>query len=156
MVRLRPPAESDVAVFFAHQLDPEANRMAAFSARDPKDREGFVARWARLGTDPNVLVRAIEHEGAPAGYVASFLRGEDREVSYWLGRAHWGKGIATAALAELLREETRRPLFARAAADNVASLRVLEKCGFVALRRERAFANARGAEIEEIVLRLTR
>lgn len=155
MVRLRPPADSDVTAFFEHQLDPEANRMAAFSARDPKDREAFVARWARLGTDPNVLVRAIEHEGAVAGYVASFLRGEDREVSYWLGRAHWGKGIATAALAALLREETRRPLFARVAADNAASLRVLEKCGFVALRRERAFANARGAEIEEIVL-LTR
>ena len=39
--------------------------------------------------------------------------------------------------------------------DNLASLRVLEKCGFVVIGREKGFANARGMEIEEVVLELS-
>ena len=49
---------------------------------------------------------------------------------------------------------TVRPLFARAAQDSVGSRRVLEKCGFVICGEDKGFAAARGAEIEEYVLRL--
>lgn len=153
-VRLRAPIESDVALFFEHQREPDAMRMAAFTSRDPNDREAFVARWARLPIDETVIVRTIVSDDAVAGYVASFLRGDVREVSYWLGRDHWGRGVASSALSAFLEEETRRPLVGRAASDNVASRRVLEKCAFVEIARERAFANARGEEIEEVVMRL--
>jgi RimJ/RimL family protein N-acetyltransferase len=47
-----------------------------------------------------------------------------------------------------------RPLHARAAADNIASVRVLEKCGFVVTGHDRGFANARGTEIDEVLLTL--
>ena len=47
-----------------------------------------------------------------------------------------------------------RPLYARATKDNVASLRVLEKCGFTICGDDKAFANARGEEIEEAILEL--
>ena len=50
--------------------------------------------------------------------------------------------------------QLRRPLYGRAAADNLGSLRVLEKCGFVRVGSERGFASARGEEIEEVILRL--
>ena len=46
-------------------------------------------------------------------------------------REFWGKGLATRALQELSGEVTRRPLHAWVVATNVASIRVLEKCGFV-------------------------
>ena len=49
---------------------------------------------------------------------------------------------------------TVRPLYARAAKDNIGSRRVLEKCGFVICGEDKGFAHARGAEIEEYVLRL--
>ena len=49
---------------------------------------------------------------------------------------------------------TARPLLGRAAADNVASLRVLEKCGFVFVGESRGHSNARDAEIVEVLLRL--
>ena len=68
--------------------------------------------------------------------------------------AHWGKGLATKALAAFLREETTRPLFGRTAKDNAGSRRVLEKCGFRLASEGRWFANARGAEIDELLLRL--
>jgi RimJ/RimL family protein N-acetyltransferase len=75
-------------------------------------------------------------------------------VTYWIGRSHWGKGIATNALKALLAVDRSRPLYARVAADNVASLRVLEKCGFHVIATERNDAEARSVEIEEFVLLL--
>lgn len=62
--------------------------------------------------------------------------------------------MATAALRELLAEVRERPLYARAAADNAGSRRVLEKCGFRLTARASGFANARGEEIDEVVLTL--
>jgi RimJ/RimL family protein N-acetyltransferase len=154
IIRLRAPIDSDIPIFFEHQREADAMRMAAFTSKDPNDRGAFDAHWKRVRGD-DVRIRTIEADGEVAGYVASFIRGDVREVSYWLGSAHWGRGIATSALAKFLgEEETRRPLVGRAASDNVASRRVLEKCGFVVDHHERAFANARGEEIEEVVMRL--
>jgi RimJ/RimL family protein N-acetyltransferase len=65
----------------------------------------------------------------------------------------WGRGIATRALTLLLELVPQRPLYARAASDNVASLKVLRACGFVAIGTDVGFANARRAEIEETILR---
>jgi RimJ/RimL family protein N-acetyltransferase len=79
---------------------------------------------------------------------------DEREVTYWIGRSFWGKGIATAALMSFLTIDPTRPLHARVAGDNVASHRVLEKCGFRVVAKERSFAEARSGEIEEFVLRL--
>ncbi len=62
------------------------------------------------------------------------------EIGCWLGRAHWGQGIATRAVAELARiardDLGLRTLTAWALEDNLRSLRVLEKSGFVRKRRE--------------------
>ena len=91
-------------------------------------------------------------EGQVAGHLASWGPEGEREVTYWLGREWWGKGIATSALRAFIEEEEARPLTGRVAADNTGSIRVLEKCGFEVVERERGFANARGEEIEELVL----
>ena len=88
------------------------------------------------------------------GHVASFERFGKLEVTYWIGREYWGKGIATKALSAFLNDLKSRPLYARAAKDNVASLRVLERCGFTICGYEKAFANARGEEVEEAILEL--
>jgi hypothetical protein len=50
--------------------------------------------------------------------------------------------------------QTVRPLYGRAASDNLGSLKVLRRAGFRDIRTEISYANARGAEIEETVLRL--
>jgi RimJ/RimL family protein N-acetyltransferase len=62
--------------------------------------------------------------------------------------------MATAALAELVKLEPNRPLHADIAADNAGSLRVLEKCGFIATGNSRCFARARGEEIDLVHLTL--
>jgi RimJ/RimL family protein N-acetyltransferase len=78
------------------------------------------------------------------------------QVTYWVDREFWGRGIATAALAQFLTLYRVRPVYASAAADNPGSLRVLEKCGFVRQGMEKSFANARGQEIDEVFLVLER
>ncbi|MBI3160750.1 MAG: GNAT family N-acetyltransferase [Chloroflexi bacterium] len=151
---LRPVEAADLDIFFENNRDPEAVRMAAFTAKDPDDRAAFDAHWSRILADPGVLIRAIVADGQVAGSVLKYEIAGEPEVSYWLGREFWGRGIASRALALFLEEFTQRPAFGRAAADNLASLRVLEKCGFVRVGEEKGYANARGEEIVEVVMRL--
>ena len=87
--------------------------MAAFTSADPEDRKAFDAHWARIRGDAEVTVRTIVEGQRVLGHVASFWRGEDREVTYWVGREYWGRGVATAALRRLLVLEPTRPLLAR-------------------------------------------
>src|ERR1044072_798601 len=151
-VRLRAGERDDLAVFFDYHRDAEANRMAAFTTEDPDDRAAFDERWGRILGDDTVVKRTVLYDGRVAGNVLGFQQYGDPSVGYWIGREHWGKGIATRALAAFLGEVAPRPLYARAAADNAGSLRVLQKCGFRVVREERAFATARGREIGELVL----
>ncbi|MEV6052529.1 GNAT family N-acetyltransferase [Streptomyces sp. NPDC052107] len=150
-IALRAVEDSDLPVFHRQMTDPEAVRMAAFGPENPYDPEAFAAYWQRVRDSAHVL-RTVLADGEVAGNAAVYGVAGEREVTYWIDRAHWGRGIATAALRALLAEVPERPLYARAAADNTASLRVLEKCGFRETARARGYANGRGREIEEVVL----
>ena len=154
VVALRDVTTDDLPLFFQQQLDPTANWMAAFTPVQTDDWDAFVARWARILDDETRVARTILWNGEVAGNVSSFILFGDPAVGYWLGQEYWGKGIATRSLAAFLEVVTIRPLYARAAKDNIGSRRVLEKCGFVICGEDKGFAAARGAEIEEYVLRL--
>ena len=154
-VQLRPVADGDLPIFFEHQRDPQGVHMAAFTVPDPDDRAAFDDHWRWLRNNPTILMRTIAVNGQPAGHVSSYVGDVGLEVTYWLGREYWGRGIASAALQAFLLVQTHRPLRGRAAADNAASLRVMEKCGFVRIGDDRGYANARRAEIDEVLLELT-
>jgi RimJ/RimL family protein N-acetyltransferase len=127
---LREVRNEDLDLFFSFRTDPEAMWMAADS-HDPRDRAAFDALWKRMRAGPSVTTRTIEFDQQVLGYILSWYRyGDQREVEFWIGREHWGKGVATAALAEFLELEPERPLYAVAAQDNLGAIRVLEKFGF--------------------------
>jgi RimJ/RimL family protein N-acetyltransferase len=151
---LREVRDEDLAVLFEQWADPVAAHMAGFTAPDHMDRDAFERRWSRLRADETVITRVIVVDDEVAGTIGSWGDPDEREVTYWIGRSFWGKGIATAAVKAFLNVDQTRPLHARVAYDNVASHRVLEKCGFRVIATERGFAQARSAEIEEFVLRL--
>ncbi|MFI1360004.1 GNAT family N-acetyltransferase [Streptomyces sp. NPDC020898] len=153
-VELREVHDSDLPVFFRQTNDPESLRMAAFTAQDPTDRDAFDAHWKRIRAASDVVPRTVLVDGDVVGSAAVYGEPGSREVTYWIDRSYWGRGIATAALRALLAAVPERPLHARAAADNAGSLRVLEKCGFRVSGHDRGYANARGAEIDEVVLTL--
>ncbi|MFE9683839.1 GNAT family N-acetyltransferase [Streptomyces sp. NPDC002701] len=152
-VVLRAVHDSDLPVFFRQMNDPESLRMAAFTAADPADRDAFDAHWKRILAS-SAVTRTVLFEGDVVGSAAVYGSPGEREVTYWIDRSHWGRGIATAALRALLVAVPERPLYARAAADNAGSVRVLEKCGFRVTAHARGFAQARGTEIDEVVLTL--
>jgi RimJ/RimL family protein N-acetyltransferase len=155
-VQLRDVIESDLPIFFNNQMDPDANYMAAFGARDPTDRNAFMAHWAKILGDETIIIKTILFNGHVAGSVLSYEDEEfgKPEVSYWIGKEYWGKGVATRALAEFLGQVQARPMYARVVKDNIGSLRVLQKCGFTICGEGKGFAFARGEEVEEIILRL--
>jgi RimJ/RimL family protein N-acetyltransferase len=153
-VALRPVEDSDLDALFEQMRDPESVRMAAFTAEDPDDRAAFDAHMAKILTSPDSTNRAITVDGRFVGTIASFVVDGDTEVTYWIDRAFWGQGIAGRALALLLELVPVRPLFGRAASDNVRSLRVLQRAGFAVIGTATGYANARNEEIEETILRL--
>jgi RimJ/RimL family protein N-acetyltransferase len=152
---LRDVLEADLPIFFAYQLDPDAQVLAAFTAKDPTDWQAFLMHWHRILADPSTINRTIVVDGQVAGSVSSYQDDGHPEVTYWLGKHYWGNGLATRALSVFLAHANpTRPIYARAAKDNIGSLRVLEKCGFKIIGEDRGFANARGKEIEEFLLQL--
>jgi RimJ/RimL family protein N-acetyltransferase len=153
-VSLRSVEDGDLDAIFQQATDPESVRMAAFTSEDQTDRRAFLARVSRLRADTSVSYRVIDLDGAVAGTIGSFRIDDQPEVTYWIDRTRWGKGIASTALQILLAELVERPVYARAASDNIGSLRVLEKAGFRRVGVNRGFAPGRGEEIEETILRL--
>ena len=151
---LREIEDRDLGVLFEHSRDREAIRMAAFTSPEADDRTTFEQRWARLRSDSSTTNRVVEVDGRVVGHIASFDLEGQREVTYWIGRDNWGRGIATRALQAFLQLEATRPLYAHAASDNGASIRVLTKCGFLIVGEGREFAHGRGEETDEVVLRL--
>ncbi|MGE3889178.1 MAG: GNAT family N-acetyltransferase [Vicinamibacterales bacterium] len=136
---VRPWQAEDLPSLVAHAN----NRNVAHQLRDrfphpyePEHGRGFLSWLARQETP---TVWAIAVEGRAVGGIGLEL-GQDvervsAEIGYWLGERFWGRGIATAALdavtarAFALFDLSR--IFAVPFAGNAASIRVLEKAGYV-------------------------
>lgn len=153
-VSLREMREPDLAIFFRQQGDPVACHMAAFTAEDPADYDAFLAKWSGILQDERIIKRTILCDGRVAGSILRFDMIGEPEVSYWIGREFWGRGVATRALALFLEVVQERPLFGRSAKDNLGSIRVMEKNGFQIIGEGRGYANARGQETGEYILKL--
>ncbi|MFF3952657.1 GNAT family N-acetyltransferase [Streptomyces sp. NPDC001890] len=153
-VALREVRADDLPLFFAFMSDPESVRTAAFTSEDPTDRHAFDAHWQRILADGSIVMRTVLADGTVIGNAGVYGPPGDRQVTYWIDRALWGRGLATAALSALLDAVPERPLHARAAADNAGSRRVLEKCGFTVTGRDHGYAHARGEETDELLFTL--
>jgi RimJ/RimL family protein N-acetyltransferase len=148
-VQLRDVIETDLPIFYEQQLDPDAIQMAAFPSRN---REAFMTHWSKIMADDSVLVKTILFNGGIAGNIVCFEQLGEREVGYWLGKEYWGKGIASQALTQFLHFIETRPLYAHVARHNIASRRVLQKCGFKVVAQDNFFSKIFGEEIEEYIL----
>ena len=127
-VRLRDVEQADLPRLYEFNLDPDANRLAVTI---PRDAVAFQAHWENVLADPNVIEKAISVGNVLAGRISCFKCDGLDHVGYWVAKDFWGNGIASRALELLLKEIPTRPLYARVATSNRASLRVLQKCGFV-------------------------
>jgi RimJ/RimL family protein N-acetyltransferase len=153
-VTLRDMTVEDLPILFEYESDPDVRHMAAFGPENQSDREAFTAHWTKnIANDSNVK-KVIVVGGQVVGSMMGFELFGEPTVGYSIGKPYWGQGIASKALAIFLTQHTTRPLYARVVYDNIRSRRVLEKNGFVVVGEDTGFANARGAEVKEFILRL--
>jgi RimJ/RimL family protein N-acetyltransferase len=145
LCRLRPYRSGDASALCAIADDFDVARWMLRRFPHPytlRDAEEWIATAM---ADPRGQILAIEVDGAIAGGIAIEPHEGERSgtalFGYWLGRAYWGRGIATEAARMLsdfaLQTSDLRHLEATVFAPNVASARVLEKCGFILEGRSR-------------------
>jgi len=129
-ILLRPVLETDLPILFEQQLDPETIAMSAYPS---KDRGDFMRHWEGILNNKAITARTLVYKEKIAGHIVCWKEKYEQQIGYWIGKQFWGRGIASAALAEFLLEVKIRPLYARVANHNLGSKRVLEKCGFALL-----------------------
>ena len=154
-IKLIETEKDDLNAFFQFQLDKEANYLAAFTSKDPNDKTAYIEKYTKFLTDPTINMRTIKVNDVIVGSLAKFIMENEAEITYWIDRDFWGEGIATTALKDFLKIENTRPIFGRVAFDNYGSQKVLEKCGFIKIGKDKGFANARQTEIEEYIYKLS-
>jgi RimJ/RimL family protein N-acetyltransferase len=136
---IRPWATTDAASLQRHAN----NRQVSMHLRDrfpfPYEQEHATAFLSWLSQQPSPTVWAIEVSGEAAGGIGIELHSDvervSAEIGYWLGESLWGRGIVTEALTAVTKEAFTRyditRLYAVPFADHPASIRVLEKAGYV-------------------------
>lgn len=151
---LRPTTVTDLEKLFVIQLNEEANHIAAFTSKDATDKAAYLQKFTKLLNDPTINNQTIIVNSNIVGSIAKFEMRGHAEITYWIDKPFWNKGVATVALKKFLAIEKTRPIFASAAFDNIGSQKVLEKAGFIKIGTDRGFAHARQAEIEEFIYQL--
>ena len=126
-IKLRPTEISDLDIMFEFQTDKEGGYLAAFMPKDPTDKFTYIEKYTKLLGEPTVNNQTIILDNIIVGSIAKFIMEGDTEITYWIDRKYWGKGIATKTLKEFLAIETNRPIFGRVAFDNFGSQK-FRKC----------------------------
>lgn len=153
-ITLRRTTADDVRRLHGFELDEASNDLAGTK---PRDWPAFQARWAEILADPEgsvtgVTPRIILADGVVVGAVNISPQDGSAGIGYWIAREHWGRGIATRAVALMLSEFTRRPLYATTAGHNHPSIRVLQKNGFEIVSRSMTPETPRTVQRETVSL----
>jgi [ribosomal protein S5]-alanine N-acetyltransferase len=138
MISLREYTESDLGRLVSLANNQNVSRYLVYTFPHPytlKDAEWWIAAGSKQN---GAITRVIEYQGLFVGSVGitpqSGWRDHIAEIGYWVAEDYWGKGIATAALRQMTEygftDANFLKLCAPVLAPNVASMRVLEKCGY--------------------------
>jgi ribosomal-protein-alanine N-acetyltransferase len=139
MIVLREFIDSDLETLVRLANNEVVSRYLAYTFPFPytkSDGEWWISTGSRQN---GVISRVIEYQGQFVGSVGIHpqvgWRSHVAEIGYWVAQEHWHKGIAAAALAQMtdygFTALQLRKLCAPVLAANIASMKVLEKCGYV-------------------------
>ena len=136
---IRPWREADAASLQRHANNSRVSMHLRDRFPFPYELEHARTFLSWVTQQPEPSVWAIEANGEAAGGIGlerhTDVERVSAEIGYWLGETVWGRGIATEALRAVTAEAFRRyeltRLFAVPFADHAASIRVLEKAGYV-------------------------
>lgn len=154
-ITLTKTEKEDLDTLFQFQLDDDANYLAAFTPKDNYNKTAYIEKYLKFLSDPTINMRTIKINDEIIGSIAKFVLENEAEITYWIDKKFWGQGFASASLSAFLEIEQTRPIYGRVAFDNYGSQKVLEKCNFVKIGKDKGFANARQTEIEEYIYKLS-
>jgi 8-oxo-dGTP diphosphatase len=117
-LRLRAMEPKDIDDFVRDLCDWEVQQWLTLPPfpYSHEDGETFLAivRANHATAHPTAFVIADRSSDAALGTVSVDIAGDGRgELGYWLGRAHWGRGIMKEAVAALLRHARGHPSLRR-------------------------------------------
>lgn len=145
-LKLRHWREEDADDLFRYASDPKVSELALWPCHTSPEMSREVIRQYFM-PDKDVYAMELKESGEVIGCIGLVAAGEEhyapiekeREVGYWIGRPHWGKGLTPEALNAMLdhwRDSLGlKSLLLTTDARNAASRRVAEKCGFTPIAR---------------------
>ena len=151
---LRPLRVSDAGLIAHYTGDARVARHTTSIPHPlpPGSTEAFIDRTRADTRSEDVWAMDATKSGGAELMGLISLERMDRhqsEVGYWVAPVFWNTGLASDALAALLKANPHgsRTFFASVFQDNPASARVLTHCGFDYLGDAEAFSVARGARV---------
>src|SRR5579863_4857351 len=125
------------------------------------DADRWVAKNSRI--EPQRAF-AVIIDGEACGGIGfepgTDIRRRSAELGYWLGEAHWGRGVMTEAVRAVVEYAFRNfdleHVFAGLFAHNLASARVLEKAGFTFEGRLRRHMTKNGTTMDDLIYGIIR
>jgi ribosomal-protein-alanine N-acetyltransferase len=139
LCRLRPLHGDDATALAAHANNPNIAANLRDRFPHPYTIEDARRFFAYVESTEGECVAAIEVAGEAAGAIGLQFRSDiercSAELGYWLGEAHWGQGIMTAAIRAFtswaMPKFALTRVYAEVFVENPASARALESAGFV-------------------------
>lgn len=147
LLHLRPFALTDADAVVALAGDREVSRWTT-RIPHPYHRQHAID-WIGQPKQPDRRAYAVDVKGVVTGCVSYWPDEQGVEVGYWVGRPFWGNGLATRALQQMLALPTfpsHQLVTAQVMVANVGSQRVLEKCGFCRIGRDRVHRQAQSLD----------
>ncbi|WP_299270043.1 GNAT family protein [uncultured Psychrosphaera sp.] len=137
MISLRQFQTSDAELLVSYLNTPEVTQY--ITASIPTPYTNTDALWWIEHANQSEYIQAIEYKGEFIGCISAtvgqFEYANSAELGYWIGKAFWNLGITTEAVKQfvelLFGTNKLNRLFVSVVAKNIASIRVLEKNGFV-------------------------
>lgn len=137
VITLRPFKSSDNSALVKILNNAEVTRYITSAITSPYSQHD-ADDWLSFSAN-NKLVNAIIYQDQLIGCISAqprqFEYSHSAELGYWLAQPYWGQGIMTNAVKEFIKQlqtDTQLSRFTvSVVTENIASIRVLEKNGFV-------------------------
>lgn len=139
---LRPWRPDDAEALFRYASDPQVSEPAQWPTHTSVAMSRQIIESFFMVNEATFAME-LQATGEPIGCIGLVPEGHEyypvlraeREIGYWVGRPHWGRGLTSEALEALIgycRDVlSLRSLLITTGLHNIASQRVAGKCGFL-------------------------
>lgn len=152
-IQLSPTRITKLDALFQIPLDKDGGYIAAFIPDNPSDKNAYLAKHTKLLNASSINQHTIWLSDTIVGSISRFIMEEQAEITYWIDKRFWGRCIATQALQIFLLLD-RRDLSSAVQHMIIQARKSIREMWAHTNRLNINYANARHAEIEELIYKL--